>query len=74
MRKLYDEEGAGRYLGGENAPISPRTMQRMRQTGDGPRYVKIGGGPRASVRYEEAELDRYLDQRRRQNTSEPRAA
>jgi hypothetical protein len=66
MRKLHDEHSAGRYLGGDDAPISPRVLQRMRQIGGGPAYCKVG----AAIRYDEDDLDRYLEQCRRLSTSE----
>jgi hypothetical protein len=62
----YDEEGAARFLGGEAAPLSPRTLQRWRQTGDGPRFLKLGN----AVRYEESDLEDFLRNNRRASTSE----
>jgi hypothetical protein len=41
--KLYDETSAGAYLGG-NKPISPRTMQRWRATGEGPEFIRLQSG------------------------------
>jgi hypothetical protein len=66
--ELYDETEAGRYLGGNANPISPRTLQRQRQTGDGPTFVKVGG----AVRYLRSDLDRYLADQRRLSTSAAR--
>jgi hypothetical protein len=40
--ELYNEEAAGRYIGGTESPISTRTMQRWRLEGVGPVYVKLG--------------------------------
>jgi hypothetical protein len=53
--QLFDSEGAGRYLGGER-PFSPRTLERWRLQGRGPRYVRIG----RSVRYKQSALDDFL--------------
>jgi predicted DNA-binding transcriptional regulator AlpA len=53
---LLDEHAAGVYLGGSDAPISPRTMQRWRGARTGPAYVKIG----RLVRYRRSALDDYL--------------
>ncbi len=64
---LYDEHGAGRYLGGTDKPISPRTLQRHRAIGDGPKFVRIG----RLVRYSRASLDEYLAKNTRSSTSDP---
>ncbi len=55
---LYDEEGAAKYIGGANSPISTRTMQRWRLEGAGPTYVKLG----RLVRYRQSDLDAFLEQ------------
>ena len=68
VSEVFDEHEAGRYLGGNASPISPRTLQRQRQTGDGPPFIKVGG----AVRYLRADLDRYLAERRRLSTSAAR--
>ena len=64
--EIFDEVEAGKYLGGESTPISPRTMQRMRQTGEGPRFHKYG----AAVRYRRPDLDEYREACRVGSTSE----
>jgi predicted DNA-binding transcriptional regulator AlpA len=46
--------------------ISPRTLERKRVAGDGPPYVKLG----RSVRYVEADLIQWVEDRRRNSTSE----
>jgi hypothetical protein len=56
---LYDEEAAGRYIGGTESPISTRTMQRWRLEGVGPVYVKLG----RLVRYRRHDLDVFLEER-----------
>jgi hypothetical protein len=63
--ELLDEHSAAKYLGGRK-PLSVRTVQRMRLTGKGPRFVKIG----AAVRYAKDDLDEYLTNHRRLSTSE----
>ena len=62
---LYDEEAAGKYIGGANSPVSSRTLQRWRLEGVGPTYVKIG----RLVRYREADLDTFLEERACSSTS-----
>ena len=53
---LFDEVGAGRYLGGDEKPISPRTMQRWRNRKKEVEWVKIG----SLIRYRKSALDAYL--------------
>ena len=62
---LYDEEAAGRYIGGAESPISTRTMQRWRLEGVGPVYVKLG----RLVRYRRHDLDAFLEERTCTSTS-----
>lgn len=45
-----------------------RTLERWRLTGDGPPFVKIG----ASIRYPLNELEKWLADRLRHSTSEPK--
>ncbi len=47
--------------------ISKHTLNRWRGTGEGPPYIK--SGPRL-VRYEEAEIDAWARERRRESTKE----
>jgi len=50
---------AAHYIG-----LSPRTLERMRRTGEGPRYRKHG----RYVRYHIAELDAWSDARAKTRT------
>ena len=59
-RAIDTENEAACYL-----KMSPRTLQAWRQRGEGPRYFKVG----RSVRYDRAELDRWLAERTRANTA-----
>jgi hypothetical protein len=45
---------------------SPSYLEKLRVTGGGPEYVKLG----RSVRYEDDALDRYKAERRRRSTSD----
>lgn len=58
--KLRTPEAAS-YIG-----CSPRTLEKFRQIGGGPVYLKVG----RSVLYSRADLDRYLEQCRRSSTSD----
>jgi len=60
-RKLLGEHDAAEYL-----CLSVRTLQKWRVDGGGPVFVKTG----RSVRYEIADLDDWVDQRRFRSTSE----
>ena len=62
---LYDEEAAGRYIGGTNSPVSARTLQRWRLEGIGPVFVKLG----RLVRYRQSDLELFLEERTRTSTS-----
>jgi hypothetical protein len=66
MNEIFDEVGAGKYLGSDENPVSPRTLQRWRMTGDGPEYMKFG----RNVRYERAALDAFKGAHRRTSTSD----
>ncbi len=50
--------------------LSDRTLERMRVTGTGPLYRKLGPGLRARVVYRMADLCAWLDQGTHQSTSE----
>ncbi|MDE2167764.1 MAG: helix-turn-helix domain-containing protein [Alphaproteobacteria bacterium] len=52
---------AAYYIG-----LSPRTLERMRRTGEGPRYRKHG----RYVRYHIAELDAWSDSRAKSRTTD----
>ncbi len=57
----FTTEQAAEYVG-----LSSNTLNRWRYTGDGPRYLKLG----RAVRYRQADLDAWLDERVRESTSE----
>jgi predicted DNA-binding transcriptional regulator AlpA len=54
---------AAEYLG-----IGRSTLEKLRLTGDGPRYSKIG---KRTVVYDENDLDDYVAARTRRSTSDP---
>jgi hypothetical protein len=59
MENLLNEQSAGNFLGGMESPISTRSMQRHRQQGTGPTYIKVG----RLVRYRESDLVAFLEER-----------
>lgn len=65
------------YLELEAAEImrsSPRTLQAWRLRGEGPRFVKLGRGPKAKVAYRAADIQEWIEAGLRQSTAERRAA
>jgi predicted DNA-binding transcriptional regulator AlpA len=61
MSDLLTQRDAARRL-----LLSPRTLERYRVAGNGPRYVKMS----RSVRYREADLESWIAARVVQSTSE----
>ena len=59
--RYLDTGQAGEYLG-----ISPSTLNRMRVTGEGPRYSKAG----RRVIYDIEDLDAWVEERKRRFTGE----
>ncbi len=47
--------------------VSPRTLADWRYTGGGPRYIRLSG---RAIRYRLAELERFIAERERINTSD----
>ena len=64
--RVFGEHEAGGDRGGEAEPVSPRTMQRWRQEGIGPEFLKLG----RLVRYRKSDLDRWRDAQLRTSTSQ----
>lgn len=58
---LRDTANAAAVLG-----ISPRTLDYLRVTGSGPRFVKVG----RRVKYRDTDLRAYLDDRTRTSTAD----
>lgn len=65
MSTMFSEGAAAAYIGGADAPVSPRTLQRWRQEGVGPAFVKLG----RAVRYRREDLDSFLANRTVTSTS-----
>lgn len=53
--KTLPTKGASAYTG-----LSQTTLQRLRNSGIGPRYLKIGDGKNSKVLYPIVELDKFL--------------
>jgi len=50
--------------------LSPRTLERMRVDGTGPRFLKAGPGLRARVLYRQSDLEAWLESFSFASTSE----
>ena len=50
--------------------LSPRTLEDMRRTGNGPKYYKMGPGPKSHVLYTKEDIDAWLQLRHVSSTSE----
>ena len=64
-KKLLTTVEAAAYL-----RLSPRTLERFRVEGTGPKFLKAGAGKRARVLYEPAELKAWLERFAFKSTSE----
>ena len=60
---LVNEKEAGRFL-----DLGIRTMQKYRQTGNGPRYVRLSG---RCVKYRRFDCNVWNESRLRASTSDP---
>lgn len=59
-KRLCKTRAAAEYL-----QLSPRTLEDLRFKGGGPPYYRLGSGRRGLVVYDEADLDSWLERRRR---------
>ena len=62
---LCKEDEAARFLG-----VSIRTLQKWRQVGGGPKFVKLGGVNGRLVRYRRLALEEFSMRDERSNTSQ----
>lgn len=54
--------------------LAPSTMKLNRHLGRGPKFIKLGDGKNAAVRYRRGDLDAWLAEREFSSTSEYSAA
>ncbi|MFN3625068.1 MAG: helix-turn-helix transcriptional regulator [Hyphomicrobium sp.] len=57
--QLIDRHGAVAFLANANMPFSVGTLDKLRSTGGGPTFVKLGG----RVRYRIADLNEWIASR-----------
>lgn len=50
--------------------VKPKTLEAWRLRGEGPRFARLGDGPRARIVYREADLEAWLESRFAYSTSE----
>jgi predicted DNA-binding transcriptional regulator AlpA len=62
MKRILRTPEAGEYLG-----LSASTLEKMRLTGTGPEFVRLG---ERAVGYDVASLDAWLEGKRRLSTSD----
>lgn len=62
---LLDQTAAAEFLG-----LSPRSLEAIRHRGGGPKFVKLGEGLRARVRYRRADLEAWVNSHTRTFTGE----
>lgn len=65
-RRILRTPGAAEYLG-----LAESTLEKMRITGVGPRFIRLGG---RAVGYDRQDLDAWLDHQRDGNPEDPRVA
>ncbi len=63
---MLDQNKAAEFLGG----ISPRTLEKWRTQGGGPRYSKLGRTSRSRVLYDPRDLANFLEANKVSNTAE----
>ena len=65
-RRVLRTPGASEYVG-----LSTSTLEKMRLTDEGPRFLRLGG---RAVGYDIRDLDEWLDGQRAETEADPRDA
>lgn len=60
-QSYFDTRAAAEYLS-----LSPKTLEKLRWSGGGPAYYRLGG-----IRYLQCDLDAWRESRRHTSTSDP---
>jgi hypothetical protein len=63
---LLSPAQAARYLS-----VSTPTLARWRQTGCGPRFLKLGDRKQSTIRYRLSDLNAFVERAARASTSDP---
>lgn len=64
---LLSTEAAAKYLG-----LKPITLRRWRQTGVGPKYIRMGDDTKSPCRYSMDDLQAWINKRTYHGTAEER--
>ena len=59
LRRILRTPEAAPYIG-----LAPATLEKLRVTGGGPRFLRLGG---RAIGYDRADLDTWLDEQRNFN-------
>jgi predicted DNA-binding transcriptional regulator AlpA len=51
----------------------PQTIRAWRLRGHGPKYIRLGNGPKAPVAYRRTDIEEWLDERTYKHTAEEQA-
>jgi hypothetical protein len=65
LDRPLDEKAAAEFCS-----LSHRTLQQLRQRGDGPAFFKLTSGPCGTVRYSRRALLQWIQSRLRRSTAE----
>jgi predicted DNA-binding transcriptional regulator AlpA len=63
--KLYDTDQAAAMFG-----LTREGLERWRQTGRGPKWIKLGNGKSAPIRYRSEDIEAWLAERTFTSTSD----
>lgn len=63
--QLMNTDGLAKYIG-----LSVPTLERMRGTGQGPPFLKLGNGRTSRVMYDRRDVDTWLASKRRTSTDD----
>ena len=50
--------------------LKPQTVRAWRLRGHGPRYIRLGNGPKAPVAYRQRDVEEWLEERTYRHTAE----
>ena len=64
-RAVLSTSEAAQWLG-----VRPQTLRKWRWKGTGPRFVRLGTGPRSRAAYRMADLESWLEARSFKSTAE----
>lgn len=66
----YSEKGLNTAQAGQFIGLSGRTLERLRLTGTGPKFYRLGSGKRSRIRYYKSDLSAWVRKYAHYSTSE----